>query len=125
MNCTEKARAAWGMPLPQWIELLATACDGRSLRKVASDLNVSPAIVSLALRNRHHAPLDFIRHRVESILGGAIIPCPVLGPIARADCEAHQKLPYMSINPLYVQLFRAYHGECLYSHIAKEDRHDR
>ena len=28
MTNREKAEAAWGTPLPDWIEKLATACDG-------------------------------------------------------------------------------------------------
>ena len=46
MTNREKAEAAWGVPLPDWIEKLATACDGKGLRKTAADLSVSPAIVS-------------------------------------------------------------------------------
>lgn len=52
MTNREKAEAAWGVPLPDWIEKLATACDGKGLRKTAADLSVSPAIVSLA-KTRH------------------------------------------------------------------------
>lgn len=52
MTNREKAEAAWGVPLPDWIEKLATACDGKGLRKTAADLSVSPAIVSLAIRLR-------------------------------------------------------------------------
>ena len=124
MTAREKAVAAWGNPLPGWIDMLVTACDGRSMRKVATSLHCSPAIISLAINNRHHASLAYIRERVETILGGMIIPCPVLGMIARNDCEENQKRPYMSINPLYVQLFRACRGGCEYSRINREDRHD-
>ena len=77
MTNREKAEAAWGVPLPDWIEKLATACDGKGLRKTAADLSVSPAIVSLAIR-RGRAKLDFIRSRVEHLLGISIIPCPGL-----------------------------------------------
>ena len=51
MTNREKAEAAWGSPLPGWVEKLAAACDATSVRKVAADMEVSPAIVSLAIRN--------------------------------------------------------------------------
>ncbi|WP_300832052.1 hypothetical protein [uncultured Bilophila sp.] len=122
MTNREKAEAAWGVPLPDWIEKLATACDGKGLRKTA-DLSVSPAIVSLAIR-RNRAKLDFIERRVKDILGLSIIPCPVLGLISRKDCRDNQQKPFSSINPIEVQLFRSCRGTCLYSEIAKEERHD-
>ena len=123
MTIREKAEAAWGVPLPDWIEKLATACDGKGLRKTAADLDVSPAIVSLAIR-RSRAKLDFIERRVKDILGISIIPCPVLGLISRKDCRDNQQKPFSSINPIAVQLFRSCRGACLYSEIAKEERHD-
>ncbi len=124
MTNREKAEAAWGATLPDWIEKLATACDGKGLRKTAADLSVSPAIVSLAIRNRHHASLDYIQNRVEHILGISIIPCPVLGLISRKDCQSNQQKPFSSINPVEVQLFRSCRGTCLYNELKKEDRHD-
>lgn len=109
MTNREKAEAAWGTPLPDWIEKLATACDGKGLRKTAADLSVSPAIVSLAIR-RGRAKLDFIRSRVEHLLGISIIPCPVLGLISRKECRDNQQKPFSSINPIEVQLFRSCRG---------------
>lgn len=124
MTNHEKAVAAWGDPPPDWVEKLAVACDGKGLRKTAADLCVSPAIVSLAINNRHHAPLKYIQGRTERILGTSIIPCPVLGLIGRNECRDNQQKPFLSINPIEVQLFRSCRGSCLYSEISKEERHD-
>ena len=33
MTNREKAEAAWGVPLPDWIEKLATACDGKGTQE--------------------------------------------------------------------------------------------
>lgn len=120
MTNREKAEAAWGTPLPDWIEKLATACDGKGLRKTAADLSVSPAIVSLAIR-RGRAKLDFIRSRVEHLLGISIIPCPVLGLISRKECRDNQQKPFSSINPIEVQLFRSCRGSCLYSELKRRN----
>jgi hypothetical protein len=46
----DKALAAWGSPLPDWIKELAEACDASSLRKTATKLGVSAASLSLAIR---------------------------------------------------------------------------
>ena len=122
MTNREKAEAAWGSPLPGWVEKLAAACDATSVRKVAADMEVSPAIVSLAIRNKHHAPLDFIENKVKSLLNLAIVPCPVLGMITRHDCRRNQKKPFSTINPLEVQLFRSCRNGCKYSEIKQEQR---
>ncbi|MEG2004577.1 MAG: hypothetical protein RR014_00945 [Bilophila sp.] len=115
MSATSRALMAWGEPLPDWIEALATACDAQSMRKVAADLKVSAALISLALRNCHHAKLDYIMDRVKSMLMVSIVSCPVLGMINTTDCIANQKKAFSSVNPLQVQLYRACHGRCLYS----------
>lgn len=120
-NC-EKAEAAWGTPLPEWVERLAAACDAKPLRHVAEDMGVSPAIISLAIRNCHHAPLTFIEGKVKDLLNLAIVPCPVLGMITRHDCRRNQKKPFSTINPLEVQLFRACRNGCKYSEIKQEQR---
>jgi hypothetical protein len=88
----------------------AGACDAGSMRKVAADLDVSPALVSLAIRNKHHAGLEYIRARVEARLGG--VECPVLGAISTQQCRANRNRQFSSINPLAVRLYRACHGGC-------------
>ena len=98
MTNREKAEAAWGTPLPEWVERLAAACDAKPLRHVAEDMGVSPAIISLAIRNKHHAPLTFIEGKVN------------------------QKKPFSTINPLEVQLFRACRNGCKYSEVKQEQR---
>jgi len=108
------ALSGWGerlpMYLPEWVVTLAEACDRSSMRTVAASLGVSPALVSLAIRNAHHARLDFIQARVEAVLGG--VECPVLGHISAERCRQNQDQPFSSINQLSVRLFRACRGEC-------------
>ena len=90
MTNREKAEAAWGVPLPDWIEKLATACDGKGLRKTAADLSVSPAIASLAIR-RNRAKLDFIERRVKDILG-----------LPRARAYQPERLPGQPAKALFI-----------------------
>ena len=96
--------------MPEWIGSLAQACDASSMRKVAAKLGVSPALVSLAIRNKHHAGLGFIQERCEALFGG--VECPILGGITAKACQEHQDKKFSSINPLAVRLYRACHGEC-------------
>ena len=124
MTNREKALVAWGQPLPDWVEKLAAACDGASVRKVAANMDVSPAIISLAIRNCHHAPLDFIKDKVKNLLDLAIVPCPVLGAISRRECRENQNRPFSAINPIAVQLFRACRRGCKYSE-TQQEKHTR
>lgn len=111
----DKAKAAWGDAPPEWIVALARACDGKGLRKTAADIHVSPALVSLIIRNRYAAPPDYLRERVESRLRYEMIPCPVLGLISRADCDKRQAAPLVTASPISVQLYRACRNGCLYN----------
>lgn len=114
-NCRamDKARAAWGEPLPAWIAALARAADGKSVRGTAAVLGVSPALVSLALRNRYPRPLDMLRAKVEAVMSYEIIPCPIMGMITRADCLHWQNLPYVGSNALRVAVYRACRAGCI------------
>lgn len=106
-----KATVAWGDAMPDWVRALAEACDETTLRKVAANLGVSPAIISLAV-NKERKNLDFIREKVEADLMVTIVACPVLGEIGRNECLREQGKPYSSANPLRVQLYRACRNGC-------------
>jgi len=101
-----RALRAWGAPLPEWVEALAQACDARSLRKAAAILDVSPALVSLALNRRHLAKTDYIEERVRRTLLARNVHCPVLGPVSGDKCRETQQQPIVTANPLCVRLRR-------------------
>ncbi len=114
-NCRamDKARAAWGEAMPDWIAALARAADGKSVRGTAASLGVSPALVSLALRNKYPRPLGTLRARVEAVMSHEIIPCPIMGMITRGDCAHWQNLPYVGSNTLRVAVYRACRAGCI------------
>lgn len=60
MTNREKAEAAWGVPAPGLDREAGHGRDGKGLRKTAADLDVSPAIVSLAIRR---SPREARLHR--------------------------------------------------------------
>ncbi len=111
MNALEKAIAAWGSVLPDWVRALAEECDESSLRKVAGKLDVSPAMVSLAI-NRKRADLSFIKYPVEKVLMITMVACPVLGVMGKNECLQEQARPFSSANPQRVRIYRACRGGC-------------
>ena len=118
-----KAKTAWGKAMPDWIAALAEVCDRRGTQRAVADLlDVSPALVCLALVNKHHASLDHIKARVEARLMISILPCPVLGMISRLDCEREQTRRLATADPVRVQLYRACHGGCKFYQHTKEEK---
>ena len=117
----DKAREAWGT-VPDWIERLAEACDAAGLNQTAMKIGLSPALVSLVIRRRHHATYAFAEARVRGMLMTPIIPCPVLGLISTTQCREEQQKPFTSINPLAVAVYRACRGGCRHW-AAKEHDH--
>lgn len=113
----DKARAAWGCDpregtaLPDWVRALAEACDETSLRKTAAKLDVSPAIISLAVGNKREN-LEFIKARVEGRLMVTMVACPVLGVMGINECLQEQARPFSSANPFRVQRYRACRNGC-------------
>lgn len=102
-----RAVAGWQGMAPEWVMTLAQECDSRSMRRVAEAIGVSAALISRAVNNKHHAPLDFLRERVERMASSAQgVACPVLGEITLARCSEERKKPFSSVNPLRVQLGR-------------------
>ncbi|MEQ1696685.1 MAG: hypothetical protein ABL901_12660 [Hyphomicrobiaceae bacterium] len=69
MIALQKARAAWGTSIPDWVCTLADACSKRSLRSVAAQLDLSPSMVSQVLSNRWLHPSDKIEAKVRTVLG--------------------------------------------------------
>jgi hypothetical protein len=106
-----KAALAWGSPLPDWIRALAEACDDAGLRATAGKLNVSPAMLSLAI-GRKRANLDWIKGKVERLLLVSMVACPALGVMSKDECLQKQAMPYSNANPLRMQLYRACRSGC-------------
>ena len=113
LSAMDKAVAAWGVNMPDWIKALAEACDEAGLRKTALKLNASPAIVSLAISNKREK-LDFIKAKVEAVLMVTMVACPVRGIMGRDECLREQAKPFSSVNPQRVQLYRACRDGCPY-----------
>lgn len=108
MSAVDKARAAWGDPLPDWIKALAEACDATSQAKAAERIGYSPAVVSHVLRAAYPGDLTRVEGAVRGAFMAAEIDCPGQNrPIPTDECIGWQRRPYDGGNHLNVTMFRA------------------
>lgn len=105
----ELARAAWGEPLPDWIETLAIECGKTSQARVAEQLDRSGAVISQVLRKIYPAEMGRIEERVRGVFMDGRVACPGLGEIAVQLCQDWRgKAGKLEVgNPLRVRMFRA------------------
>lgn len=116
------AQEAWGHP-PDWVAALASACDFSGLRPTAARLGVSPALVSLTLRNRHKGT-ELLEGRTRRRIMNPLCACPVLGLIEQNQCAEEQAAPLVTTNALRVELARACREGCPhYKKPKKSKRH--
>lgn len=71
-----KAVAAWGDPLPRWIEMLAGSCDATSQNQVATRLEVSSGYVSRLINNRYTGDMAEAERQVLAKLTSDRVLCP-------------------------------------------------
>jgi len=107
MSAESVARAAWGEALPDWLLVLARACDAGSQAEVARSLGYSPAVVSQTLNNKYRADLGQVEARARQALMSGRIGCPVLGEIDGRRCLEEQRRPLSTASSLRVRLWRA------------------
>lgn len=105
------ARAAWGTPLPDWINALVQACDapGASQNKVAARLSVSAATVSQVLRNSYAGDTVRIEARVRAAFVDEDVDCPAINTISAEACMSWRDRArnLTSAAPNVVRMFRA------------------
>ncbi len=108
-NALNMAHAAWGAPLPDWVEALAAACVRTSQTKVAHQLERSTAIISQVLHKVYKADMAHIEVRVRGVFMGGCINCPGLGEIGVQVCQNwREKANKFEIgSPLRARMYRA------------------
>lgn len=88
---TALAREAWGADIPDWVTVLAAACDRESQARAAARISYSPAAVSQILRRRYNGGATRpVETAVRAALMASQVACPVLDTIALAACLEHQ-----------------------------------
>ena len=107
MSAETTARAAWGEALPDWLLVLARACDAGSQADVARSLGYSPAVVSQTLSHKYRGALGQVEARVRQALMAGQLACSILGEINGQRCLEEQRRPFAATSSLRVRLWRA------------------
>ena len=105
----EKAVAAWGDPLPDYVELLANAADLLGQRGAGDKIGRSNAVVSKII-NRVYTGGSYEECAViiNAAFGGNKVDCPLYGEIAQASCVRNRRRKGHPINALQ----RQFAGAC-------------
>lgn len=111
---TSKAATAHGAACPDWIKVLAKACDkSGTVRPVAVRIGYSHSTVSAVINGCYPGNLDKIETAVKSCLMDSVVTCPVLGTIASEKCLGIQRRKTLSAtDPTTVKLWRACRSGC-------------
>ena len=110
MSALTTARDAWGAnAVPDWVQVLATACDATSQNRVAAKLERSPSLVSNVLRNKYRGDMAAVEELVRGVFMHETVDCPGLGNIERQVCQKWRERagrPLDPINAQYVSMHR-------------------
>jgi len=109
MSALLTAQDAWGAALPEWVEVLARACDQSSQNKVARQLERSASLVSCVLRQNYQGNMAAVEEIVRGTLMHETVPCPGLGEIEKQVCAKWRRRAGTldPVNTQYVTMFRA------------------
>ena len=87
----DKARAGWPAPTPEWIALLATACDRAGQISVGAALGYSSGTVSRIINGKYPGDLVEVEKQVRAAFGAERVMCPVFGDMALKTCIANRR----------------------------------
>lgn len=86
MSHLQKATAAWGNALPDWVKALAGKCDETSQARAANLVGYSSTTLSLVIGNRYAGDMAAVEERVRATVMSQSIRCPELGDLDLAQC---------------------------------------
>lgn len=115
------ATQAWG-ELPEWLLVLAEACDASSQNVVAKRLGYSNSVVSAVLANSYKGAVHAVEKTVRGALMAEELDCPVLGALRKDRCLENQKkaVHFHTTSSLRVRLYMSCRGKCVHSRMAIE-----
>lgn len=106
-SAIDRAHAAWGADLPDWVRVLAERCDQSSQSQVAREVGYSGAAISCVIRGKYAGDVRAVEQAVRGAYLRAVVDCPVLGDLPSHQCLEHQRRPFAATNRLRVDLYRA------------------
>ena len=119
----EKARAAWGEQPPEWIVVLAEACNAGTQKAVGERIGYSGSTVSQLLSNSYPGDVGYIEQLVRGALMSETVLCPRLKEISRDICLGWQRRPFSTASGNAVRMFQACRSGCPHS-LIKENSND-
>jgi hypothetical protein len=123
-TCQATMERAYGAPLLDWMQVVATECDASSQTAVAVKLGYSRTVVNLLVNGLYDRDLRKVEQAVRMhLMGSVIVKCPIKGEISTSVCQSNQALPYSNANSERVRLYRACRRGCIHSAIPVEIRH--
>lgn len=113
MTFMEKARAAYGAELPDWIAELATFADTEGLAGCEKRVGYSRSTISSVLHGKYGmGDMARVEEMVRGALMAVTVDCPVLGEIGRDRCLTEQKEPFRATSRHRAQLYHACRSGC-------------
>lgn len=102
----EKAVAAWGDGMPDWVGVLARECDRLGQGKVASALGKSGGYVSRVVRCCYAGDYTEAEQLVRATFSAERVICPRYGSMALKTCITNRRR-VKPVNWLHVEFARA------------------
>lgn len=93
LSATARMRRAWGATPPDWVAVLAEACERESQAGVAGRIGYSPSVVNQILGRKYRGNLARVERAVRLEYLPERVACPVLGAITTSRCSVHQRRP--------------------------------
>lgn len=117
MTALEKAQLAWGAGLPDWVMVLASACDTTTQSEVTSRVPYSAATLSYVIANKYKGDLGKVEQAVRGALMGKTVLCPLVGELATDTCLGHQRAKWAPHNPQRIAFWKACRSGCPHSRL--------
>lgn len=118
LNNIDKARAAWNGEIPDWIVILAEACDRESQSAIARKVGYSPSAISQVLSNTYqNGDIARVEQAVRGALMSETVDCPVMGEMPHNTCIQWQRKPFATTNSHRIRMHQACRSGCKFSHL--------
>ncbi|MDO8776585.1 MAG: hypothetical protein Q7K57_49305 [Burkholderiaceae bacterium] len=104
---TTKPKVIGMLPLEVKAALQEAVKRFNSQTKVATELNVSSAVVSTLLKDKYPGNVAAMEQRIRGQFMAETVLCPVQGTLSTRSCQDNQVLPMAFTNPVRAALWRA------------------